>query len=302
MFFYWKRWFPQFWRLYFTGNILLWLAFLFEIVMGERLTVSEALPVSLWALGASQVGLLMLFGGLASALTVAEWKEKRHFLFFNSLGVSTKQMIGWSAVPLLCIVFLLLLEIHVSRPIVSSRTIKSEHYIPLKQPVSVAGMVLFFPTRVSDKFLNVELVDQSFHIKAESAYLDDSLLRLQSGIGITEEFSFEFNSLEMTLPIATRQKSLNELSLEDLQMNGGRREQIEIIKRMIIPVCFLGLFCAVNIRVLYRGKPVIHVLITIVLWWLLTRLIETSALPVLSAWLPLVLSGILFYFSWKMIP
>jgi hypothetical protein len=182
----------------------------------------------------------MVFGGLAGALIIADWKEQGYFLYLYSLGLSSKRLIGWFMVPLFFVFVLLLMEIHIVRPYLSERISSyAINNVPVGQPFSIDNTVFFFPEQRLGQFFHVELVHNAVHIKALSGRIEQGSFELQSGSGIADSVSFDFGAMVVPFPVVKTAKSLHQRTAIELLDNGGRRERMELIKRFTIPFCFL---------------------------------------------------------------
>ena len=116
MFFYWKRWFFLFGRLYGMVSVLIWLLLLFELSCVREYASKEALLLGMFTLLSAQGIVLLLVGGLTTAITIEQWEERGIRLLLNSIGIATQKILFWSFVPLLMLSCLSTLFLHIGGP------------------------------------------------------------------------------------------------------------------------------------------------------------------------------------------
>jgi hypothetical protein len=291
MLFFCKRWLQLFLPLYFGGGLFVWLIVLFELILVKRVLVfsQDVLIFSLFSLGKIHLPVLLLSSALASGLLFAEWEAKKIRLLWNSIGVSTGKMLSWAVLPLGTVMIGALLSLHAGDPFLAR---KRQEILPIQvaigHPVSIGDYTLLIKEGASQQYHNIHLINSSVKIEAETGYFDGAYLVLQKGQGVQAGYSVAFEEARIYLPNQQIPLGLSEQPRDYLQQNGGRREKMELIKRTALPLAFPLLSSGVNIVIIHYGHPVRQVLLAVLIWWIVMRAIEVSALPSEYAWIPLL--------------
>jgi hypothetical protein len=280
---------------------IVWLLFLFETVVINRFPFSEQVFLwSIFAVGKVQVPILFVVGSLATCILFSQWKENSHRLMWNSLGISTRSIVSWACLPVgLMSVVLLLTALIVNPKIADLRSQIVHLRLPIGRPVVVDNYTLLIHNEDHPTFNKVAVLSDTVFLQAETGSLDNNYLILSNGIGSIDEHSFSYNEMRLLLPLQFHKLDLADQSPQSLMSNGGRREEMELIKRVTLPMIFLFLNIGSAFLVLLVGTPIRIVLVSILSYWFLLRGLESSILPSVYAWIPMFLSAIYCLVGWS---
>ena len=126
-----------------------------------------------------------------------------------------------------------------------------------------------------------------------------SQLTLFDGTGTLDGLSFSYSELSLPLNNSHSTRSLHSQSNQELWRNGGRREKMEVIQRLTLPLTFLLGLTGLNVLVLRQRRPIVLLMVGVAVLWVCVRMIELSTLSVTWAAFPLLLSTLFCLFMWR---
>ena len=300
MVFYWKMWIGFFLPLYIGSHVLLILLLLFDLGVLQYFPPTEALPIGGCALGAVQGLLLLWSGGSATVLSIHLLEEKKIRLFLNSIGVSTRSILSWSFFPLGVISLMMAFWLNLASPLAAScKESRIQSFIPSNVPVSVGNFAMWVQAGSRDKMEKVRIRSKSMTLEARRGHRTGSQLTLFEGNGTLNGLSFSYSELSLPLNKSHSTRSLHSQSNRELWRNGGRREKMEVIQRLTLPLIFLLGLTGLNVLVLRQRRPIVLLMSGAGVLWVCVRMIELSTLSVMWAAVPLLLSTLFCLFMWR---
>ena len=299
MVFYWKMWLRFFVPLYAGSHVLLILLLLFDLGVLQHIPPSEAMRIGGCGLGAVQGLLLLWSGGGATVLSTQMLEEKKIRLFWNSLGISTRSILGWCFVPLGITSLMMAFWFNVASPLSSRcKEERIQSFVPVNVPFSTGQFAVWIRKNQEDGVERVQIRSKQMRLEASRGNWSGSHVTLYDGTGTIDDWSFSYSALSVPVNKSVSSRSLHSQSNRELWSNGGRREQMEVIQRLVLPVAFPFVMTGLNVLVQRHRKPMGLLMAATLMLWGCIRLTELSTLPAVWAGLPLLLSVVFCMWAW----